>query len=75
MFYFDDDEYLIVADCYSKYPFVCKLPRGQSNSKAVANLAKQVLSEHGVHVVVRYDMGHIFRDIIVNCQTNMDFNM
>ena len=30
LFYSNGDEYLIVADYYSKYPFVRKIPRGQS---------------------------------------------
>ena len=41
-FFFDDDEYLIIADYYSKYPFIRKLPRGWSNSKTVVNLTKQI---------------------------------
>ena len=38
LFLFDDDEYLIITDYYSKYPFLRKIPRGQSNSKTVVNL-------------------------------------
>ena len=55
IFFFDDDEYLIIADYYSIYPFVRKLPRGQSNSKTIVNLTKQIFSEQGVPQVVRFD--------------------
>ena len=48
IFFFDDDEYLIIAEYYSKYPFVRRLPRGQSNSKTVVNLTKQIFSEQGI---------------------------
>ena len=38
IFYLDDDEFLLVADYYTKYPFVRKIPKGRSTSKCVAEL-------------------------------------
>ena len=61
LFLFDDDEYLIITDYYSKYPFLRKIPRGQSNSKTVVNLTKQIFSEHGIPQIVRSDNGPHFQ--------------
>lgn len=57
LFYLDQDEYLLISDYYSKYPFVRKIPQGESNSKTVANLTKQIFTEHGIPVNVRSDNG------------------
>ena len=57
LFLFDDDEYLLIADYYSKFQIVRKIPRGNSNSKTVADLARQVFGEHGVPEIVRSDNG------------------
>ena len=38
-----------------------KIPRGQSNSKTVVNLTKQIFSEHGVQQIVRSDNGPYFQ--------------
>ena len=40
IFYLDDDELLLTADYYTKYPFVTKFPNGYSTSKCVADLIK-----------------------------------
>lgn len=61
LFFFDGDEYLLIADYHSKYPFVRKIPRGHSNSKTVANLTRQILSEHGIPVIIRSDNGPHFQ--------------
>ena len=60
LFYFDDDEYLLISDYYSKFPFVRKIPQGRSRSKTVADLTKQISSEQGIPHVVRSDNGPHF---------------
>ena len=57
LFYLDGSEYLLVADYYSKFPFVRKVPQGKSTSETVIGLLKQIFSEHGVPQVVRSDNG------------------
>ena len=44
LFYLDNDEYLLIANYYTKYPFVRKIPRGQSTRKCVVDITKQILS-------------------------------
>ena len=61
LFYLDDDEYLLIADYYTKYPFVRKIPRGQSTSKCVVDMTKQIFSEHGIPQIVRSDNGPHFQ--------------
>lgn len=61
LFYFDEDEYLLIADYYSKFQFVRKIPRGYSNSKMVVDLTKQIFSEHGIPEIVRSDNGPHFQ--------------
>lgn len=56
LFHLDGAEYLIVADYYSKFPFVRKI-HGQSTSKAVITLMKQIFSEQGVPSKVISDNG------------------
>ena len=46
--YFAGDEYVLITDYYSKFPFVRKIPKGHSISRTVIDILKQVLSEHGV---------------------------
>jgi transposase InsO family protein len=67
LFQLDGSDYLLVADYYSKYNFVRKIPKGQSNSKTVVTLMKQIFSEQGIPKVVRSDNspqydGQAFRD-------------
>ncbi|CAB3997498.1 Retrovirus-related Pol poly from transposon [Paramuricea clavata] len=57
LFYLDNTEYLLVSDYYSKYPFVRKIPKGQSNSKTIIAILKQIFSEQGIPEVVRSDNG------------------
>ena len=61
LFYLDGDEYLLLADYYSQYPFVRKIPNGHSNSKTVVALTKQIFSEHGIPEIVRSDNGAHFQ--------------
>ena len=56
LFYYKD-EYLLIADYFSKFRFVRKIPRGHSNSKTVVDLTKQIFSEHGIPEIVRSDNG------------------
>ena len=56
LFYLDGDEYLLMADYYSKYTFVRKLPK-QCSSKKIIELTKEIFSEHGIPKVVRSDNG------------------
>lgn len=57
---FDGSEDLVVADCYSRYPFVRRIPRGQSYGYKVVELMKQVFSEQGIPRVLRSDNGPHF---------------
>ena len=40
IFNLDGDEFLIIANYYTKYPFVKKIPKGHRTSKCVADLTK-----------------------------------
>ena len=57
IFTLEGSEYIVVADYYSKYPFVRQIPGGQSNSKTVIKIMKQIFSEQGIPKVVRSDNG------------------
>ena len=61
IFYLDDDEFLLIADYYAKYPFVKKIPKGHSTSKCVADLTKQIFSEQGIPQIMRSDNGPHFQ--------------
>ena len=59
MFHYNNAEYLIVADYYSKYPFIRKVT-GQCTSATVVSLTKQIFSEHGIPTKVISDNGPHF---------------
>ena len=61
LFYADDDEFLSIADYYTKYPFVRKIPKSHSTSKCVADLTKQILCEQGILWIVWSDNGPHFQ--------------
>ena len=54
--YFDNDNYIIVTDYYSKFPFVRKI-KGQCTSNAVITILKEIFSEHGIPEIVISDNG------------------
>ena len=60
LFYLKGEEYLLISDYFSKFPFVRKIPKGQSTSQKVANLTKQIISEQGIPTVIRSDNGPHF---------------
>ena len=72
LFYLGDDEYLLIADYYTKYPFVRKIPKGQSTSKYVIDITKQIFSEHGIPQIVRSDNGPHFQGHYHRFQQKMD---
>ena len=47
LFFFEGDNFLIVADYYSKFPFIRKLPV-PCTSQAVVNATKQIFAEQGI---------------------------
>ena len=61
LFYLDEDEYLPTADYYTKYPFVRKITKGQSTSKCVVDITKQIFSEHSNPQIMRSDNGPHFQ--------------
>jgi len=56
LFHFNDHEYLIIADYYSKFPIIRKMT-GQSTSNMVIAATKQVFSEQGIPSKVISDNG------------------
>ncbi|KAI0230771.1 hypothetical protein LSAT2_018869, partial [Lamellibrachia satsuma] len=56
LFHFNDNEYLIIADYYSKYPFVRTMPKS-CTSHAVVAATKGLLSEQGVPEKIISDNG------------------
>ena len=66
LFFLDGDEYLLIADYYSKFQFVRKIPKGKSTSGTVINMLKEVFAEHGIPETIISDNGpqyssHIFQ--------------
>ena len=59
LFCFDNKDYLIITDYFSKCPFV-KQVRGRCTSSAVIQLTKSVFSEHGIPDKVISDNGPQF---------------
>ena len=59
MFFFNDADWLIIADYYSKFPNVRKMPR-PCLSSSVVSLTKQIFSETGVPSRVVSDNGPHF---------------
>ena len=59
LFHLDGMEYLLIADYYSKFPFVRKLG-SQMGSTHVITLLKQIFSEQGIPQIVRSDNGPQF---------------
>ena len=56
LFHFDNKEYLIVADYYSKFPFIRKMPTPCA-SHAVVTATADIFSEHGSPAKVLSDNG------------------
>ena len=56
LFHFDNKEYLIVADYYSKFPFIRKMPT-PCTSHAVVTATADIFSEHGSPEKVVSDNG------------------
>ena len=59
LFSSDGSEYLLLADYFSKFPFLRRMP-AKSTSASVISLMKQVFSEQGIPQVVRTDNGPQF---------------
>ena len=53
-----DGEYLVVADYYSKYPFVYKM--ASTDSYAIINKLKPLFAEQGIPAILRSDNGPQF---------------
>ena len=56
LFHFNQHEYLIVADYYSKFPVV-RYVQGSCTASAIVNLTKQIFSEYGCPEKVISDNG------------------
>ena len=58
LFHFDQDEYLLCVDYYSKYPEIARLP--QTSSKQVIIALKSMFARHGIPDVIMSDNGPQF---------------
>lgn len=56
LFYFHGTNYLIIADYYSKFPFIRKMPENCS-SQTVINATKEIIAEHGIPEKIISDNG------------------
>jgi hypothetical protein len=59
MFFFDNKDYLLVADYYSKFPFIRLIDRPCTSDKIISTL-KQLFSEHGCPEKIVSDNGGQF---------------
>ena len=57
LFSMDGDEYLIIVDYWSKFPFIRKIG-GTCSSAKVVQAMKGIFSEHGIPMRVMSDNGH-----------------
>ena len=55
LFHWNDHDYLIIVDYFSRYIEVCKLE--DTTSKSVITHTKSVLARHGIPMVIRSDNG------------------
>ena len=67
IFFLCENEYLLIADYYSKYTILRQIPKGHSNSSTVIRLLKNVFAEQGIPESLISDNGphfnsQIFRD-------------
>ena len=56
LFEFDGNDFLVIANCFSNLPIVCKIPQGQCNAAKFISLLKET-SEHGIPEVLMSDNG------------------
>ena len=59
LFFFDGDNYLIIADYYSKNFFIRKMP-AHTTSQAVVNATRDIFSEQGIPEKIMSDNGRHF---------------
>lgn len=59
LFHLEGKTYLIIADYYSKFPFIRRMPQ-PCTSQAVVNATKELFAEHGIPAKVISDNGGHF---------------
>ena len=80
LFYLDEDEYLLIADYYTKYPFVRKITKAQSTSKCIVDMTKQTFSEQGIPQFLRsgngpHFQGHYHQFVVTQDVTSMIYSI
>ncbi|XP_038074849.1 uncharacterized protein K02A2.6-like [Patiria miniata] len=61
IFFLDDEKYLLIADYYSKYTILRKIPKGHSNScNTIVYLLKNIFAEQGIPETLISDNGPHF---------------